>query len=375
VQSDPVEAAPELPPTRSGRKRFANKCHKDLLPAASSRVVPAAQPALLSVESTLATSAPEPDDTDIPMLDDASNSGVYRTEPNEFGIFREYPHRPLHDPDRVVPLQNVCDAPGFPGSAPPPVVRNWYSGITRSLIHMLPENILDPLSSFAVFRLLLWSYRHPKTSNAAMDDLVHNVILRPDFNRDDPDMINFSANRELHKLDRPDAFSVEDGWQSGPVKIPVPFTGLKAADRTDEHTYTSGIVYWRSIMEVINASLAEMDMNVFHTTPFKAFWMGPDEVEPVYSEIYTSEAMINEYNDIRLRLQHTTQLQIVVIALMFWSDSTHLAQFGNASLWPIYMYFGNISKYIRSKLSSFSAHHMAYLPKVHHHCLANVHSY
>jgi len=31
---------------------------------------------------------------------------------------------------------------------------------------------------------------------------------------------------------------------------------------------------------------------------------------------------------------------------MLWSDSTHLASFGNASLWPIYLYIGNLSKYI-----------------------------
>jgi hypothetical protein len=117
-------------------------------------------------------------------------------------------------------------------------------------------------------------------------------------------------------------------------------------------------------MEVITTSLAEIDMNIFHTTPFKAFWMGPDRVEPLYLEIYNSEAIGNKYNDICSRLQHTTQLQIVVIVLMFWSDSTHLAQFGNALLWPIYMYFGNISKYICSKLLLFLTHHMAYLPKV-----------
>jgi len=36
----------------------------------------------------------------------------------------------------------------------------------------------------------------------------------------------------------------------------------------------------------------------------------------------------------------------VVAALMFWSDTTHLATFGTARMWPIYMLFGNLSKYI-----------------------------
>ena len=54
----------------------------------------------------------------------------------------------------------------------------------------------------------------------------------------------------------------------------------------------------------------------------------------------------------------------VILALMIWSDSTHLASFGTASLWPIYLYFGNLSKYTRAKPSSFAAHHLAYIPKV-----------
>ncbi|KAJ3569072.1 hypothetical protein NP233_g5289 [Leucocoprinus birnbaumii] len=47
---------------------------------------------------------------------------------------------------------------------------------------------------------------------------------------------------------------------------------------------------------------------------------------------------------------------------MLWSDATHLADFGSASLWPIYCYFGNQSKYERLKPSNFAAHHIAYIP-------------
>ena len=32
---------------------------------------------------------------------------------------------------------------------------------------------------------------------------------------------------------------------------------------------------------------------------------------------------------------------------MFWSDSTQLTQFGTAKLWPLYVFFGNESKYRR----------------------------
>ena len=38
-------------------------------------------------------------------------------------------------------------------------------------------------------------------------------------------------------------------------------------------------------------------------------------------------------------------LERVIAGLMFWSDATYLAQFGNASAWPVYLFFGNQSKY------------------------------
>ena len=40
--------------------------------------------------------------------------------------------------------------------------------------------------------------------------------------------------------------------------------------------------------------------------------------------------------------------EVTVLAMMLWSDSTHLTSFGTASLWPVYLYFGNLSKYPHS---------------------------
>jgi Plavaka transposase len=49
----------------------------------------------------------------------------------------------------------------------------------------------------------------------------------------------------------------------------------------------------------------------------------------------------------------------IVAALMFWSDSTHLANFGTAKLWPIYLLFGNVSKYICGQPKSGACQHVA----------------
>ncbi|KAH6881005.1 hypothetical protein BKA70DRAFT_1342256 [Coprinopsis sp. MPI-PUGE-AT-0042] len=45
---------------------------------------------------------------------------------------------------------------------------------------------------------------------------------------------------------------------------------------------------------------------------------------------------------------------------MFWSDETHLSAFGSAKVWPCYMFFGNESKYQRSKTSLKLCEHIAY---------------
>lgn len=56
----------------------------------------------------------------------------------------------------------------------------------------------------------------------------------------------------------------------------------------------------------------------------------------------------------------------VVMPLMFWSNATQLANFGDASLWPIYLFFGNQSKYMCGKPSAGACHHITYIPKVCH---------
>lgn len=57
-------------------------------------------------------------------------------------------------------------------------------------------------------------------------------------------------------------------------------------------------------------------------------------------------------------------LEYAVLPLLFYSDETLLSNFGSASLWLIYLYFGNLSKYIRGRPTEFAAHHLAYIPTV-----------
>ena len=71
--------------------------------------------------------------------------------------------------------------------------------------------------------------------------------------------------------------------------------------------------------------------------------------ECLFSEVYDLNVFWEEHN----KVQHaptdnlTYKQEKVVTALMFWLNATHLATFGTAKLWPIYLLFGNLSKYIQ----------------------------
>ena len=112
--------------------------------------------------------------------------------------------------------------------------------------------------------------------------------------------------------------------------------------------FTVGDLLHRPILNVIQAVSAEALSKSFHLTPFKWVWKSPvtGREQRVYDELYASDAWNEAHDEImKQRREDGCKLERVVAGLMFWSDSTRLAQFGHASAWPIYLFFGNLSKY------------------------------
>jgi hypothetical protein len=126
------------------------------------------------------------------------------------------------------------------------------------------------------------------------------------------------------------------------------------------------------LVEAITTAFQDDSAQKFHYVPHHLFWKptpesAPERVIRLITELYNSDAFIEEYANLLKSPQSPgpqAALEIGIAALMVWSDSTHLAEFGNASLWPIYLFFGNQSKYSRAKPTDFAAHHVAYMPKV-----------
>lgn len=215
-----------------------------------------------------------------------------------------------------------------------------------------------------------WHYSGSSTTSASkLNDLVHNVLLDADFRCED--LKGFDAEREGKRLDN---FNAQSGtiltpnekWieASVPISLPPPKKGSYVPEARAPIYEVEGLIY-RNLLEVIKSAFSEPAAENFHIAPFEEYWKpGPDS-PPVrlFSELYNSDAYIQEQEKLRGQ-PRTDDLEPVIAAIMLWSDSTHLTSFGNASMWPIYMYLGNLSKYTRCKPTSFSAHHLAYIPKV-----------
>jgi hypothetical protein len=159
---------------------------------------------------------------------------------------------------------------------------------------------------------------------------------------------------------------LKDGWREIEVAIEVP-DGRVRGESDPIPVFSVPGLHFRHLTPLIKTALEDRSSRFFHYTPFKQFWQSSPESphQRIYDEIYTSTAFIEAYAEIqKLPAEPNCTLERVVAALMFWSDSTHLANFGTASLWPLYLFFGNQSKWVRGKPRAGACHHVAYMPKV-----------
>ncbi|KAL0568578.1 hypothetical protein V5O48_013407 [Marasmius crinis-equi] len=300
------------------------------------------------------------------------------TEPDEFGLYRVYSKYPTRIPDEEIEDEEVCEGAGYQAK----LTSNPLS--VFGLADPDSEGIFAPFLNATVFRLMNWFYGPSNNKSiAGLDSLVHDVILADDFDRED--LRGFRTQRELSRLDdyaNPRSnLRAKDGWIEGSVKIRLPAEGVEQKEE-EAPEFTIPDFFYRKPLELVKSALQSQASNKFHCAPFKLFWQPPssDPSQPpppptrIVSEIYNSDAFINEYEKIQTQEYHNPRpqpeasnpealpVENVIAALLWWSDSTHLASFGNASLWPLYLFFGNQSKYDRAKPTSFSAHHAAYIP-------------
>ena len=186
----------------------------------------------------------------------------------------------------------------------------------------------------------------------------------------------YNARTELRRLDNFAASSKVGGgpWKTDSIQVKMPCArALKPTFSTERDAPTFEVhgVRYRSLVDLLVAKVQDPFFSKsLEYTPFTEWWCPPGSSKPIriYGEAYSSDVAVQLYEEIKgiPPPPDHPQIESVVVMLMLGSDATHLADFGTASLWPIYVLFGNMSKYDRSRTSEFAACHLAYLPKVAH---------
>lgn len=274
-----------------------------------------------------------------------------QTSFNSLGLCRLYPRRPSFEPDKFIPsslLSTTC-----PTAAPP---------------EMTNPDILPPPYPFpnmTVYRLMSWmNSGSNKKSVVEVARLVKDVMQAEDF--DLKHFENFSVGKSLRELDNDtNRREVEfpDDWIQADVTIKIP----TKSKEDDAKPFSVTGFHFRPLIEVIRSAFTDIQANAFHLSPFKRMWKDPldNHEERIFDELYTSDSWLNAQDEVqKLPREPGCKLERVIASLMFFSDATHLANFGTAKAWPLYMYFGNLTKYARSAPKSGACHLVGFLPSV-----------
>lgn len=293
---------------------------------------------------------------------------------NKFGLSRFYPIAPSTLPD---PTEVVFEEGTVPIATPTPPERRRLKDILKPYPN---------LSSF-LFDHQFWTSSGSKSRNDR--NALRDVVVRDEFNPSDLKGVNFeSIEKDLKKTGG-------SGWRETLLTINVPkgvklTKAAKRAAATEQSRLRLGEpstatlkqpvpgapitvrdFQHRRICDIIRETFAsDPAARSFHYHPYELKWKPPgsDSEERVHGELYNSEAWLEEdarVQSLTLDPSETDKdIPRAIAAMMLASDATGLGQFSTSKAWPIYIYFGNQSKYDRAKPTQNAAHHLAYLPSV-----------
>ncbi|KAG1906805.1 uncharacterized protein F5891DRAFT_1182215 [Suillus fuscotomentosus] len=275
---------------------------------------------------------------------------ILRTLPNIFGLSRQYysSRLPTHDPDEITTLENLTlthsDPEGQDPSRPGHPMQD-HDGGGEDL------DAFYPYPNKSSFGLGDWFWNGGlQKSQKSFKELLR-VICDPEFRLED------IRSTRWNLIDQQLGSSSEDaegnmpfegaGWKKSAINIKIPISNR--ADNPGIRDYLTADLYHRPLVSVIREKLANVKHDeLFYYQPYELLWNRGRSERPirVHGELYTSESFIQAHRELQESPPEPgCDLERVVVALMFWSDTTHLTSFSNSKLWPCYMFFGNESKY------------------------------
>ncbi|KAJ3517693.1 hypothetical protein NMY22_g13906 [Coprinellus aureogranulatus] len=248
---------------------------------------------------------------------------------------------PIPDAPAEDSLPTTVDAPTAKGpetSAPPPTTNSLASSL----------------------------YPYPNPSSFALGEWYWGGRLR-EIHEIIPETRIYSAS-QFEQRDSTEFPWRDDGtsWTKSSVTIDVPFN--TRSNTTGSQPYTINEFRYRPLVPLIREKLQSAEnQQHFHFIPHELRWRaGPNKEDVrVHCELYQSDAFLEAYEEIQSlpREGPDDNLPRCVVGLMFASDATMLAHFGDAKLWPMYMFYANDSKYRRSKMSLHLGEQVAYFEK------------
>ena len=259
-----------------------------------------------------------------------------------------------YDPDENLSLHDMSNIPE--SSLVNPDQLNFYPFLNRSS-----------------FSLADWHWNGGLQKSLGSFHNLVKLITDPEFKVEDIRTTNWNSIHSQLGTDDDEADWLDEdaGWTRTPVTISVPYQshqGLLSAFGAGPKNYTINGFYHRKLVSVIKERILGLESNhQFHFSSYELHWQRNPSEKPVrvQGELYSSPEFVEADREIQnLPAEPHCNLPRVLVALMFWSDATQLTSFGSAKVWPLYMYFGNDSKYLRCKPSSHLCEHIAYFQPV-----------
>lgn len=337
--------------------------YRDILPAPLPPLPPISQPQLHVPLPSLPRSPGASSPSTQPAVHNRSRGQGIRTPPNIYGLVRQYSSDavPNHDPEEYVRIQDLTDEPSFEAASAP----------IAPIPHPNSESY-SPYPNQSSFLLGDWYWSHGTQKSRESFTQLMRIVSHPEFRPEDVRRVNWEkinsslGSNPFDYADKGEWMDEDSGWHRTPISISVPFHSKSKVPGPKD--YYVGDFYHRSLVDVIREKLASpVDVQHFHYEPFQLFW-DPNGTSPdmrVHGEMYTSPAFLDAHRELQDSPREPgCNLPRVVVGMMFWSDVTHLTSFGNAKLWPCYLYFGNESKYRRCKPNCNLCNHVAYFQAV-----------
>jgi hypothetical protein len=245
---------------------------------------------------------------------------IFETKRNSFGLFRHYFSQRFgfHDPESVASISSLSNI--IPSDTPAPA---------SSSHGPYPNKNLFPLGD--------WYWNHGvQKSQSSFKELL-KIVGDPDFHPPDIRSTNWDKINEQLADGVPEEceWLDEDAqWKTSQVAISVPFH--RYLPTPGARKYVVANFHHRSLVSVIREKLAnENDAPHFHYDLYMLLWQPSDKQDPVHvlGELYTSSVFMDAHNTLQQSPgEPGCELPRIIVALMFWSDSTQLTNFVNAKL-------------------------------------------